>query len=486
MPYKVQYSTLNASTADIMNVIRANASINYQANVPEVTQNRDILRVGQCILGEASLTNEFVNALVNRIALVRVRSAIFYNPFRDLKKGVLTLGETVEEAYIGLARAMAFSATKAEKREFKRYLPDVKTAFHPINYKVLYPLSIERPALEKAFLSENGVTDFIMRLMDSIFTGASYDEYLLFKYLIIKNFNKGAMYTINIASTDLKAQAAEFRGMSNVLTFVSDKYNARRVQTATPRENQHIFMDAKFNARFDVEVLASAFNMDKADFMGRLHLVDSFSTFDNDRFAVIREESDGLEVVTENELSLMQNVNAVIVDDEWFQIYDTLENGGIMTQQEVASGLRWNYFYHVWKTVSVSPFSNVVAFTNIASIGDSTSESSATSLNTLSVTIDSKDESDDVYTLTMHPAISDPKGSNIDSAQFSVADSVKDKVACHKYGALIVPKYSIVEGAEPVTEIPMLLTLYGVQFSATIDITTVKTGDTVTFNKVTT
>lgn len=484
MPYKVQYSTLNASTADIMNVIRANASINYQANVPEVTQSRDILRVGQCILGEASLTNEFVKALVNRIALVRVRSAIFYNPFRDLKKGVLTLGETVEEAYIGLARAMAFSATKAEKREFKRYLPDVKTAFHPVNYKVLYPLSIERPALEKAFLSENGVTDFIMRLMDSIFTGASYDEYLLFKYLIIKNFSKGAMYTINISSTDLKAQAAEFRGMSNVLTFVSDKYNARRVQTATPRENQHIFMDAKFNAKFDVEVLASAFNMDKADFMGRLHLVDSFSTFDNDRFAVIREESDGLEEVSAAELASMANVNAVIVDDEWFQIYDTLENGGIMTQQEVASGLRWNYFYHVWKTVSVSPFSNVVAFINAPGPGF-TSETLVADVNSIAVSVDGKDESDEVYTVSMHIGGLRDFPVNYDAVQFSVADSVKDKVACHKYGALIVPKYSIVEGAEPVTEIPMLLTLYGVQFAATIDITTVKTGDTVNFTKVT-
>lgn len=485
MPYKVQYSTLNASTADIMNVIRANASINYQANVPEVTQSRDILRVGQCILGEASLTNEFVNALVNRIALVRVRSAIFYNPFRDLKKGVLTLGETVEEAYIGLARAMAFSATKAEKREFKRYLPDVKTAFHPINYKVLYPLSIERPALEKAFLSENGVTDFIMRLMDSIFTGASYDEYLLFKYLIIKNYTKSGMYVVDAEGTDIKGYAAEFRGMSNVLTFVSDKYNARRVQTATPRENQHIFMDAKFNARFDVEVLASAFNMDKADFMGRLHLVDSFSTFDNDRFAVIREESDGLEEVTAEELEMMNHVVAVIVDDEWFQIYDTLENGGIMTQQEIASGLRWNYFYHVWKTVSVSPFSNVVAFTNFG-VGIDT-EFAASNITSISVDVTGKDESDEVYTLTLNATVNgNSRGENIDSIQFSVADSVKDKVACHKYGALIVPKYSIVEGAEPVTEIPMLLTLYGVQFAATIDITTVKTGDTVTFNKVTT
>lgn len=55
---------------------------------------------------------------------------------------------------------------------------------------------------------------------------------------------------------------------------MSDQYNAANVYTTTPRNNQHIFMDATFNAQFDVDVLASAFNMDKANFMGRLHLID--------------------------------------------------------------------------------------------------------------------------------------------------------------------------------------------------------------------
>lgn len=70
---------------------------------------------------------------------------------------------------------------------------------------------------------------------------------------------------------------------------MSDQYNAANVYTTTPRNNQHIFMDATFNAQFDVDVLASAFNMDKANFMGRLHLIDYFNTFDNKRFEIIRE-----------------------------------------------------------------------------------------------------------------------------------------------------------------------------------------------------
>lgn len=480
MPYKIQYSTLNASTAQILNVIRENASIDYQSNVPEVAQSRDILRVGQCILGEASLMNEFVSALVNRIALVRIRSAVFYNPYAELKKGVLTLGETVEEAYIGLAKAMCFSAVKAEKREFKRYIPEVKTAFHAINWRVLYPLSIERKDLEKAFMSENGVTDFIMRLMDSIFTGASYDEYLLFKYLIIKAYNNGGIYVDGITGNDIHDDAAEFRGVSNMLTFVSDRYNQRRVQTATPRENQHIFMDAKYNARFDVDVLSAAFNMDKADFLGRLHLVDSFTTFDNDRFDDIRAECDGLEEVTPAELAKMGNVVAVLVDDEWFQIYDTLENGGIMTEKEVASGLRWNYFYHVWKTVSISPFSNAVAF--IKGAGDS--ESFAAQLASIPVTVVGKDESAEAYTLTL--AVDTPENTNnnfYDACEFSVEAPANKQIACHKYGAMIVPKYALTEGGEVVTNIPAVVTIYGNVFKATIDIETVKTGDSINFAK---
>ena len=123
---------------------------------------------------------------------------------------------------------------------------------------------------------------------------------------------------------------------------MSDQYNAANVYTTTPRNNQHIFMDATFNAQFDVDVLASAFNMDKANFMGRLHLIDYFNTFDNKRFETIRKNSTGLEEVTAEELALMADVKAVLVDENFFQVYDNKDQ---FTEKYVASGLYWNYFY---------------------------------------------------------------------------------------------------------------------------------------------
>ena len=140
---------------------------------------------------------------------------------------------------------------------------------------------------------------------------------------------------------------------------MSSEYNEAGVKTTTPKDRQVIFMDAKYNAQFDVNVLASAFNMDKADFMGRLFLIDDWTSFDNERFEVIRANSDGIEEVTDAELALLQNVKACILDENWFQVYD---NHNKFTEDYVSAGLYWNYFYHVWKTVSNSPFANAVVF----------------------------------------------------------------------------------------------------------------------------
>lgn len=426
MPKRVAISTLNASTVDILNTIRANATYEYQSLVPTISTSTEIPRVGEVLMGYPALANQFLNALINRIAMVRVKSAVFNNAYRELKKGYLEFGETVEEVFVQIAKAREFSAEKAEARELKRSLPDVRSAFHTMNWRVQYPVTIQDEDLRMAFLSAEGVQDLIARIVDSIYTAAEYDEFLLFKYLLIKAISHGKMYPVAIDG-DMKAAAVAFRGTSNKLGFMSNRYNASGVTTTTPRADQYIFMDSDYNAAFDVEVLAAAFNMEKADFMGRLLLIDDFASFDNDRFDQIRANSDMIEEVTAAELALMTKVKAVLVDREWFQVYD---NANKFTEKYVASGLYWNYFYNVWKTVSSSPFSNAIVFV------DSTASTSAPATITLTVSEVSKGANAAVYTLT--PA--DPaslQDSNLEFLQDST--STQNGIAVHKYGAVIVP-----------------------------------------------
>ena len=58
-------------------------------------------------------------------------------------------------------------------------------------------------------------------------------------------------------------------------------------------------------------------------------------------------------------MDILNAIPAVIVDRDWFMIFDNLVN---FTEQYNGQGLYWNYWYHVWKTFSVSPFAQSAVF----------------------------------------------------------------------------------------------------------------------------
>lgn len=468
MARRIANSTLNASTIDILNVIRQNASYDYQQNVPEVATVNDIPKVGEIIYGTPAFANQFINALVNRIAIVRVQSATFNNPYSILKKGYIEYGETVEDIFVSIAKAVDFNVEKATKREFQRTIPDVRSAFHVMNWRVMYPVTIQDEDLRQAFLSIEGVQNLIAKIVDAVYTAAEYDEFLLFKYLLIKAISHGKMYPTSIgAGADLSEAAVQFRGTSNLLPFMASEYNEAGVKTNTPKERQVIFMDAMFNAQFDVNVLASAFNMDKADFMGRLFLIDNWTDFDNERFDIIRANSDGIEEVTADELALLANVKAVILDDNWFQVYD---NNNKFTEKYVASGLYWNYFYHTWKTVSNSPFANAVVF--------ATSAADVALPATVTVHVDAKDESD-VATVFTISADFEEAGLNPQNVNFVQTEALTTAgIAVQKYGGLIIP------ASQVATDITLVAEINGTTYTAATTINGSTAVDaTVTLNK---
>lgn len=468
MARRIALNTLNASTIDILNVIRQNASYDYQQNVPEVTTSNDIPKVGEVIYGTPAFANQFLNALVNRIAIVRVQSATFNNPYAALKKGYLEFGETVEDIFVSIAKVVEFDPEKANAREFKRTFPDVRTAFHVMNWRAMYPVTIQDEDLKQAFLSMEGVQNLIAKIVDNVYTAAEYDEFLLFKYLLIKSLSHGKMHPVGvdtISSLDNFGVAA--RGYSNLLQFMKSDYNEAGVKTNTPRDRQCIFIDALFEAKYGVKVLASAFNMDEATYLGHRFLIDDWTSFDNDRFKTIRENSDGIEEVTSDELALLGDVHAVTVDENWFQIYD---NNNKFTEEYVASGLYWNYFYHTWKTVSKSPFANAICFV----------ESSADIALPDSITVEITDKSvtEEAITLTLVP--------QFESASFSPADVLFEQteaittagIAVHKYGALLIP------ASQFSTAITIVATINGTEYTATATITSgSNVGDTVTLTK---
>lgn len=470
MAKRIAQSTLNASTIDILNVIRQNASYDYQQSVPVIERANQIPHVGEIICGTPAIANQFLNALVNRIALVRAQSITFNNPYSRLKKGYLEFGETVEDIFVNIAKVIDYDPDKGEGREFKRSIPDIRSQFHIMNWRVMYPVTIQDEDLRRAFLSEQGVTELIAKIVDSVYTAAEYDEFLLFKYLIIKAATKGQMYPVAVDDSDMKNYASAFRSKSNIITFPKTEYNAAGVKNNTPRERQVIFMDSDFNAKYDVDVLAAAFNMDKATFIGSLFLIDDFTTFDNDRFSVIRDYSDGIEEVTADELTLMKNVKAVLLDENWFQCYDNMNK---FTEKYVASGLYWNYFYHTWKTISSSQFANALVF--VANTATTTLPDSIT------FEVVDKSISETATVLCLEPQIdgSTLQPHNVQLVQTEQA--TKAGVGVQRYGALLIP--SSATATNLVLSATVNGATYNAKSSATIN-ASAEVGATVALDKV--
>lgn len=363
MATKPKIVTLTNSSVDILNVIRNNATINYQNYVPLATPDADSIReIGAVIMDNPQLQNEFLSALVNRIGRVLITSKMYENPWSMFKKGLLEFGETIEEIFVNIAKPYQFDPAVAESNLFKREIPDVRSAFHIMNYQKYYKTTIQNDQLRQAFLSWQGITDLIAKIVDSMYTGANYDEFQTMKYMLAKHVLDGRMYPVTIptvSDTNMKTIVSTIKGVSNNYEFMSSKYNLAGVQNYSMKADQYLLINSKFDATMDVEVLASAFNVDKAEFAGKRVLVDSFGSLDIDRLNILFADDPTYTEISATDLEALDAIPCILVDKDWFMIFDNYFN---FTEQYNGEGLYWNYWYHVWKTFSVSPFANNALF----------------------------------------------------------------------------------------------------------------------------
>lgn len=327
-----------ANGVNVLNVIRQNATAVYQDRIPEATAE-NLHEVGDAILTYEAQANEFVNALVNRIGLVILNNRMATNPLAALKKGRLAVGETIEEIYIDVIKAQTYDPRAAQDTLFKRHLPNVSSVFHSVDSQLNYPLTISNEQLRKAFLSYDSLDRFIAGLVDSMYKSATLDEFIQMKQLI-SEWNENSRFIVEPITAVTDAASAreamiKIKAVSDGMTIFNNQMNYAGVWTSTPKDEQYLITTPDFNARMDVDVLAAAFHMDKAEFAGHVIVVDNIGDLGD------------------------VGIEAILVDKNWYQVYDYLRTFKTAYNGE---GLYWNYFYHVWMVYSLSPFANAVAF----------------------------------------------------------------------------------------------------------------------------
>ena len=362
-------SPLDANSVGIINAILDNTP--ELGGIPHVDETTESIRAcGTEILAYQPRMNAFISALVNRIARVVVTSRMYSNPWAFMKKGILETGETIEEIFVDLAKAYTFKPEDSEAREFKRYIPDVKSMFHAMNLQTMYPVTISEAQLRQAFTSMDGVTDMIARIVNSLYSAANYDEFIMMKYMLATlalngSINNAVVPTV-VDENTAKQNITAIKSISNKMKFMSSDYTMAGNLNFLDNEDLYVITTAEFDAVTDVGVLAAAFNLDKVEFMGRRVMVDTFEFNDGEIKRLNELLAEDPTVIANGGIAIdstanaaLADISAFVIDRNFVQVYDNLNQ---FTEKYVASGLYWNEFYHVWRTYSVSPFVNAMMF----------------------------------------------------------------------------------------------------------------------------
>lgn len=336
------------TNTQILAGIRNDASMDYVNRIPDPTQAGLKDQLDQ-LTKYRPLWNEFVHSLVNRIGSIIIRDMSFTNPLSEFKRSSMEYGSTIEEVAVGLVRSLPYSAEREalEKVLFGQHSVPVDTNFHSINREEFYPISINDKVLKRAFLNEQGgLNNFLAQLLKAPATSNQWDEFILTCQLLSEYDAKDGFYRVNVGDvssiesgeTTAKYALRRLRETAGEMAFLNTKYNAAGMPNFATKDELVIITTPAFNAAVDVEALAGAFNIDKANSPGR----------------IVEIPADQMKI---------PGAQAFLTTPEFFIISDTLNENTSMPNPVT---LHTNFFSHHQGIYSLSRFAPAVMLTTHA------------------------------------------------------------------------------------------------------------------------
>lgn len=332
--------------AKVFNVVRENSSKVFMETVPSATED-NIQTLSNILFNDAyqPMLNEFVTNLINRIGLTIIRNKTFSNPLSILRKGSMPLGTDIQDLYENPAEAEQYELSNTAMAKLLTITdPDTHVAYYRRNRKDLYTKTISRENLQGVFVSWEKFESYISAITTSLYSGNYIDEFELTKSLVDGAYdnNKVIVETVSAVTDETTAKAfiKKCRSLFNKMKLPSTQYNAYSkfsgakgtIKTWTEEDRFVLIVTSDVMAEVDVDVLARAFNIENTKFLGRVIEVDSF----------------------ENE-----EIQAILCDESWFQIYENLMR---FDEFYNARTMTWNEYLHVWQTYAICPFANAVVF----------------------------------------------------------------------------------------------------------------------------
>ena len=337
----------------------------YHQYVPVVTDSTTIGEFGVPILDSQNLNvmNDFVS-LLKKVVYTAVYNRTFNNPLVGLEGERMPLGQFIEDAYVNPAHARGFNVNDFAGL-LQKYEAEVAVQYLSVNSDLQYCVTLTREKIRNAFTSWDNLEALISGYINSLYNGAYITRYNQTKGLVTAAFtgNNVQYQTISDVTDEQSAKALirQLRAAFSKMQIPSTKFNAwekvkgnrMALKTWSDPEDIVVLISADIEALVDVEVLAAAFNMSKADFLGRVIVVDDFNQYDDDGKVVV----DG------------SAIKAMIADKAWFKIKT---QDFAMDEFYNANNRTWQYYLNDVRMVNFSLFANAIVFATSAPSVDAT------------------------------------------------------------------------------------------------------------------
>lgn len=343
-----------------LNRIRELSSDIYHQYMPVITEDTDISAFGQPILQYQVVQNEFMSALINRIAATQFEVKYFNNPLRILEGDRVPFGHAVQDIAVNKIAGRKFNVEDFAGL-LARYEADVKVQYLEVNSDIQYPVTITRSKLQKAFLSWDNLNSFIDEITNEMYNSAYIDEYNQVRELVTEAYlnNRVQIETVSAVSDADTAAAFTEKARELFLNFQapSTAYNAwskvggagRPVVTWTNPEDIIIIIKNSVRAKLDVAQLAAAFNVEYAQLLGQIISVPDWDVYNDDG----TKHSDGSAIV------------GIICDKSFFKIR---EQDRDFSEFWNPNNRTWNLYLNIVKMYATSLFANAVVFATSAPV----------------------------------------------------------------------------------------------------------------------
>lgn len=334
------------NNAQLLNMIRNEASPEYQRRMPSASQmNMD--RQMATLMSSTQLKNEFYSALVNRIGGTYVNTWRWNNPLSVFQRASQAYGDTWQEIAVGMPLAQVYDpdAEYLGADNFRKWKIDVDSLYHRLDFAHFYPATTDDKTLQRAFTSETGLASLTSQILTSCYNAAEVDLFEAMCHQFVEYAKLGGYWRVHMGhdlndmgstETDARDMLRQLRAWADTLKFVSTRYNARHMPTFARPDELVLFCSPEVKSALDVQGLATVFQRMDAE-----PTIDRIIVIPQDRFGI-----DG--------------VQAILTTDKFLIDIPVINE---MTQQINPVNINSvNHYLHVQHIISVSGFAPAVMF----------------------------------------------------------------------------------------------------------------------------